>query len=422
MKKYLLLYLVFSGIFLLHYLIAGHAVYGDGNDYWAYVHTWYFDGNIDQNNEFRHEFSAQNNNRATEILSPGLIKTGYTSIGKTDNIHPPGTAVFYLPFYLLADLLIYLFNSLGASFPRNGYSDLYQIVVGLGVTGYVTLSAFLTDRLIFHFSPNRRLSFLCTLTIFLSSQLLYYGSYDILNSHFASYFLSVSFWFVYFTADFSRFKPWLTSALLIALAALVRIQDVLLFAPLLLRLRPQNAKHLLPCIGIFLLALSPQFYNWWYLYGTPLPHTYIANLDVVSHTDFLGSLFHPITGIVRTPILFIALLGLPFAGSITLPFLVFFLATYSLVTYQAGWSAAAYGARMYISTLPLFTLLLSKYFQKTRFRNALSLSVIFILLNMVSITSFVLFEKEVNSGHKRGLEESTVLKINDFITSLKVKL
>jgi hypothetical protein len=92
-------------------------------------------------------------------------------------------------------------------------------------------------------------------------------------------------------------------------------------------------------------------------------------------------------------------------------FLAFLIPTYLLVSLQGGWSAPAYGGRMYISNLPFITILLALLFSKIKPRIAVIIIMIFFIINSLSIGSFVLLEKEVNSGKRRGLEESTVIKL-----------
>ena len=74
---------------------------------------------------------------------------------------------------------------------------------------------------------------------------------------------------------------------------------------------------------------------------------------------------------------------------------------------------------MYISTLPLFTILIAYFLkwikEKWNYKYAVLTVAFFTILNLISIASFVLFEKEVNSGQKRGLEEQTQQRIEALI-------
>ena len=96
--------------------------------------------------------------------------------------------------------------------------------------------------------------------------------------------------------------------------------------------------------------------------------------------------------------------------------ILFFAAQVALIAIQGGWSSAAYGGRMYISTLPMFVVLLTVLINKLPRVLLWGL----VILNFVSIGSFVLFEKEVNSGRKRGLEEHTLEKIELFLRRVGV--
>ena len=446
MKKYISLFLFLSAIFLAHYAFAGHAVYGDGNNYWAYLHTWRFDGNYDFANEFRHVFFPDTNNAAVDTLAPEVLKTGITAVGRTDNNHTAGTALFFLPWYLLADVF--------APVP-NGYSDFYQVTVGLGVIFYLILAVLLTEKLCLRLTKNPSASRWAALAVILCTPLLYYGSYDVLNSHVISYLLSVSFWFVFFTADFSQAKWVIVSGLLVGLAALSRLQDIFLIVPLLspfaknrerkledeseeVSLRRDSAPDL-PCrqageatgrrypdrkvegasltrrslgvVGPVLIPLIPQFFIWYYLYGLPLPQTY---LGAGIFFNFIKPLFHPLTGFLsRTPLLFLSLLSLLFIRKKYLsPMLIFFIITWIIISLQGGWTAAAFGGRMFISTLPFFAVILSLIFTRLPPKITAWIVFVFFLINLVSIGSFIFREKEVNSGRKRGLEERTVQKLH----------
>ncbi len=104
---------------------------------------------------------------------------------------------------------------------------------------------------------------------------------------------------------------------------------------------------------------------------------------------------------------------------------MYFILLYLVITYRGGLDAAAYGGRFYISTLPLFTILFAFTLKiikdKWNYRIAIVVVFLFAMINIVSIMSFVLFEKEVNSGKKRGLEEQTQEKL-DLILKQRVNL
>ncbi len=401
MKKYLLLFLFLSFVFLFHYWFSGKAVYGDGIDYWAYLHTWVIDGNLDFTNEYKHIYTHEFNNSPIEYPLPQIVKTAVTRLGKTDNIHPIGTSLVLLPWYLLSHVF--------AQFTvPNGYSDIYQLVCGLGVIFYITLASFFSFKLCFHHTKNYQSSVLASFSIVFCTQLFFYAGWDNLNSHFASYFLSSLFWLLLFTLDYSKLKSVIISVAIVSLAALVRVQDGLLIIPLLLVIPKYSWK----VITLFLAAVlfSPQLFVWIYLYGQPLPKTYMSDH---LYWDFFGSIFHPINGLIRTPINLLAAAGIPYLKKSGIIFASFLIPTYLLISLQGGWKAAAYGGRMYISVLPIVAVLLAHLFSRWKYKFALSLVVVLAVINIVSMTIFVVYEKETSSPHKRGLEPSTLLRIQN---------
>ena len=414
MKRLILLYFFLAAIFLSHYAIAGQAVYGDGIDYWAYLHSVYFDHDIDFENEYRHLYSSEYNNHHPEVQAADIQKTFRTPIGKTDNPHLPGTALLLMPFYILADGIV----RLELPVLRNGYSDIYQIVCGLGAVLYVVLATSFVEKICFFYSNDRRLSILAALAILLASPLLYYGSYDIINSHFASYFLVSLFWYLLLLQP----QKLLLIGVVMGGATLVRIHEALLVLPLVTQKRKLSELSII--LVVFGITILPLWVIWEYLYRLPYPY-YYATMGHI-YRGIWGSLFHPTNGLFsRTPLLLLALLPLKNRQTRKLlaPMLVYLALSFILITYQGGWMDPAYGGRMYISNFPLFAILLTgllKFIrEKYSMRYVYNLVGFFFVLNALSIGSFVLFEKEVNSGQRRGLEEQTLQRLQQKIPFLQ---
>ena len=423
-KRLLIAIFVFASIiFLAHYSFSGHAVYGDGIDYWVYLPSIYFDHDIDFTNQYKHYFEPINNNLVNPRLGPVVMKTIITDIGKTDNVHPPGTAIVWSPAFITADLLAVIF-----SLPRQGYSDIYQITVGLWSIGVMAVGLWFNYKIVFRLIKDKKVSTISTIAIFLTTPLLYYGSYDVLNSHFASFTLASIFWYVLIFFP-NKIKTQIMLGLIIGLATLVRFQEVMLFIPLFLYLylKKYPLKGIINSILTFLIVISPLFFIWQYLYGIPIPKQYIVIQSYVEKGNLLGSIFHPIYGMVRTPVFFLSLFGLKkfIKGykNISLVMIVYFLIQFILVTYLRYWNGPAYGARAYISTLPLFTVLIGytvyKIKNKFKIKAAIYIIAALAIINVISIFSFVLFEKDVNSGQRRGLEEKTQIKVNKIIEKTK---
>jgi hypothetical protein len=419
-KKLLVIICFLAGIiFLGHYTFSGHAIYGDGIDYWVYLPSVYFDHDIDFENQYKHYFEPISNNLKNSDLSPVVMKTGITEIGKVDNVHPPGNAIIWAPAFITADCVAAIF-----SLPRQGYSDIYQIIVGLWSIGIVAVGLWFNYQVIFRLIKDKNISLLSTLAVFFLTPLLYYGAYDVLNSHFASYSLTSIFWYILLFLP-NKPKTQITLGAIIGLATLVRFQEGLLLIPVLIffHFKKYRLSSLFNVFLTWLTVISPLFFIWEYLYGIPLPTQYIYVQTFARPGNILGSIFHPVYGMIRTPILIISVFWLKkfmkkyknTAMLMTTYFLLQFILT-ALLRY---WNGPAYGARAYISTLPFFAVLIAYFLKavsvKFGYKSAIVVVSAFALINAISIFSFVFFEKEVNSGVKRGLEEKTQIKVNNAV-------
>lgn len=409
MKWYIFIFLFAGGGFLAHYLLAGEAVYGDGIDYWSHLHSWRFGKIFDYDSEYKHVYSPENNNLIYSLSAPVPLKTRITSLEKTDNPHPPGTAVLLLPWYVWADELAGIFH-----LPRNGYSDIYQIFCGIGVVTYVVLGLFICERIINRVvgkSPWVRWGII---GIFMATPLLYYGVYDVINSHGVSFFVAALFWYKYLTWKLDKKSDYLYLGMILGLAFIIRLQEVLLWLPVLYKLvknRPRQAGVKLVLLFIsFAVVIFPLVWQWKTLYGGYWPETYIIGR---TFKDWWGVFIHPTNGLFSvSPILVVSISGI-LMGVRKYPIVflmgIIFLMQIVAVSYQGGWSDAAYGARMFISSL------VAAAFGLTIFLNYISrrfdvrwvkLCLLFlIIMNMLNIGQFTLFKKQVNSGMKQGLEE-----------------
>jgi hypothetical protein len=418
-KKYFFLFVFGCLVFLAHYKFSGQAVWGDGINYWAYLPSVYYDHDLDFEDEYRHIYTPENNNSANPKLAPQIQKTSITSVGKTNNPHPPGTAIVWFPAFIAADILSSVFK-----LPQNGFADMYQVFCGIWSVGITIIGLLLCEKVVHQITKNRQASFVSTVLIFLASPLLFYGSYDVLNSHFASFFLANLFWYLLLVKQ-NNWKVSVILGVVVGLATLVRLQNSLLLIVAVVyvfwRKKMLIKYHSLILGTTFLLTISPLFFIWLNIYGIPIPAEY---KNWWLQTNLLGSLFHKTNGLFsRTPILLISLLGLKsFADRsrrIAMLMFFFFFTQLIVITLHGGWSAAAYGGRMYTSSLPFFAISLSylliRIQKKWDNKILFYFSAFFVILNIISAMSFVLFEKEVNSGKKRGLEEHTQKRVENII-------
>lgn len=407
---YGLLFLFCVGIFLGHYYYSKQAVYGDGIGYYAHLRSWVIDRDWNYTNEYKHLYTAENNNAVDPLSSDQVQIVATTSKGEAENHYSPGVAVLLLPFYLIAHLISIIAVELGFPLSLNGYADTYQIAVGIGAICYVVFALWLLERILYQEIGDKEISRLSVLTIFFATQLLYYGSFDIINSHFASFFLIVLFYYLYKQQTYGE-KLFLLG-LVGGLLTVNRVQDgiigVLFVVELFNKQLLFSQKKFFKDVGIFivgfLLALWPLLYHWHHTFNSIFDHTYVRNLenDIHNSISIFGSLFHPVTGLfTKAPILLVGFLFLcwlvvnkrQIPGKIMM---WFFILQVIIITIQSGWHAAAYGGRMYISSLVFFAILLAHaflLFKQKSLHMVYTLSCLFIMGNLLSIAYFILFQK-----------------------------
>lgn len=400
---YLLLFVFGAAIFLVHYAVAGQAVYGDGIGYFAHLHSWFIDHDFNYTNEYKHIYNAQNNNASRPLVSQSIQIVSTTPSGRAENYFSPGPAILLSPFYVLANLL----------HTGSGYGDWYQILTGVGAVAYTIAGLFILNKLV-----NNNWVVVC---IFLATELIYYGSFDVINSHFASFFLTTVFFYVLFTKTLSV-KTNLLLGIVAGLLFSTRLQDGVVV--LVWLLWPQNHKFKFIWIFAtgFLMACLPMFYQWLQIFPDLWHFRYLVNFqsDMRHHQAInpIGSLFNSSTGLFpKAPILLLALITclLRWQVFLTPRFKMvglFWLMQMVIIAVQGGWTASAYGGRMYISSLIFFAFALNHFFKNIK--GAKYLGLFFIGLSLISISHFMLFEKHTQNGGQ-GTEQKTIQRLQGII-------
>lgn len=88
-----------------------------------------------------------------------------------------------------------------------------------------------------------------------------------------------------------------------------------------------------------------------------------------------------------------------------------------IITAQGGWSAAAYGGRMYISSLIFFGLVLGKLLLRLMKKDKIWVYLFvsfFIVLNFASMAIFILRDKGAEGG-THGTEQRTIKRLNSLL-------
>lgn len=399
MKKLIIptfIFIVLSFIFLLHFYVVGQAVYGDGIYYWSYTRSLIKNHNLDLRNEKNHNFSPKHNNI--------LEKENYS--GKpVESWFPVGVSLSWLPVFAVIDSAANVIHHYNPAFPNNGYSNIYQISIGLlnivFITAGVTILFYFLKSF---FSPF--LSWLTVLTWLFASNLLYYGSVDVINSHPFNFLLSVLFVFIWFKTHKKRsIIQWGILGIILGLLSITRTQD-LLFAFFLIGDLINNRKFYRKIVAPFILSLIIAFIIyisqtliWKGMYGGLIISPYSRAGFTLGFPHLWEVLWSDKNGLLRwTPIFLFGFIGLWMIKNKTVWYycLFFCLVQILLISSWNGWVVGgSYGMRLLLSSSFAFCLGLGSFFEKIQQlvndKWLIVFAVLIILLNISNIVYFLSF-------------------------------
>ena len=310
--------------FLFHYWLAGQAVYGDGIYYWLLTRSVGIDHDLKLNDELAHHYSWIGNNT---IEKPNIIGNETKQSLQAEYHLPIGPSLFWLPWFFAGDLLAKLFSSFNHKILTNGYSDIYQITVGLGAVVYATIGIIAIFKLLSRFY-SAKISWTAIIVVLLASNLFYYTSLDILNSHAISFMLSsIQLLLLYNFFKKPKYFSAFIIGLIFGLQIITRTQDALFIIGIFLififswknlklninkTLKLSLVQTLLFIIGA-LITLSPQLAVWFMIYGGLFNIPYAQNNNNFNffHPQILGVLVNSQTGIlIFSPVLVICIIGM----------------------------------------------------------------------------------------------------------------
>lgn len=361
---------------------------GDGVFYYSWLRSAIFDHDFDFYNELKYFSDYDVGSRA--ILHDQLK----TYIGKVPSPYAYGTALLWLPLFVIASLLSFIFN-----LPLNGYSWFYVFFVNLsswlfGVAAYLIVYSNLKKFF------STRISFWTSLGIYLATPWFYYQFFEPSMSHLASLFMVCCF--LHFVIKFYKQEEvtlWLLS-LVVFLMIATRWQN-LLFLIILLPIFWQerynwqlSLKRLLVVIGSVAFFWLTQSLIWKHLYGyyflQPQGRGFIR-------LDFHG--WYVLFSSDRGLLLWTPLLILAFCGFYYLYRKSRFLFLVSLLAFFVQWlingsvhdlgGGDAYGARRFIETLPFLALALAAFLQNIKFKQlVVGLTITLVIWNMILIQNY----------------------------------
>ena len=362
---------------------SGRIVLGDATHHYVQLRSAVFDRDL----HFRNEYVALYDLRGGE---PG-VEWVYeeTPTGHVRNLMPVGPAILWAPAFLLVALGVWVSHWFGAAYPLDGYGRLFQAAAGFSGIFAATAGSWLAYRAAAALF-DRRVAIWATLAVWLSSSAIYYSLISPTYSHAASMLATGGFWLVWIrTSGDVRVRRYFFLGLLAGIAALMRWQDaVLLVIPgleLVWRRREETVRSAAAKLAAAgagaLVGFAPQAFVWWVLYGAPFTIPQGAGFMRWEYPALLAVLFSDNHGLVSwTPIAALSLIGLIFLlrrdPRVGAAALLFFIASWYVNASAADWWAGeAFGARRFVSCVPVFVLGLAALLDRGKRPSAVGASV-----------------------------------------------
>ena len=294
----------------------------DEVQYYAYLRSIYFDGDLDFRDEYEHfarigeqqrppDPAIRNALLREDALNPNPIT------GKLRNVAPVGSALMWSPGFALADMGVRLARALGSGVAADGYSRPYIWSVCLMSALYALGGLLLSYRLARRFTGSFAAA-LATIAIWLATPLVMYTFILMPWSHATGFFLFALFltiwagtgqdgspWGLVGAPERRSPRAWALLGLVGGLMTITREQlGLLLLLPAaealigyvnLLRERRGDAlRRLLRghalFVALFALALVPQLAAYQILNGRPLPSATVGGKLVWCSPHFVDTL------------------------------------------------------------------------------------------------------------------------------------
>lgn len=363
----------------------------DEIEYFSYLPSILFDRDLNFRNQYEYFCNLD-----AGCVSPTFRKTfldQYTATGMQINFGPMGTAVLWLPFYLVGHLVALGLQNVNPAFAANGYSTPYIYAVCVGSLVYGWTGMYLAYRIAHHYFQEW-IALGAALVILFATNAVYYMYVAPAFSHAASLFASALFVYVWWRTRGSRAQGnwghWFWLGASGGLMTMVREQEAVFFVmPLaeglytgyrVLRLhekldvlRTWIVGAVVMVIGAF-LAFIPQLVAYRILNGNFLPARNVTDKftwDGVHIPDVLFSDFHGL--FTWTPVVVLAVIGLVLLWQYDrLVAAAFLLAlgfeTYLLGSFSTWFGGAGFGGRRFINCTVLFVVGLAAFADSIRTR------------------------------------------------------
>lgn len=354
----------------------------DEIEYFSHLRSLAFDSDLEFGNEYEHFYRRD---------PTGLAGFKSTFLDRREpathahiNFAPMGSAILWSPFYLVAHVVVLVARALGSEVLADGFSRPYVAAACYASAFYAFLGLLLTfDTLTRRAGFPPRAAFLSVLGVWFASPLLYYMTVAPAFAHGSSFF-AVSLVVALSLRAYERGRPsrgdWAVCGAAAGLCALVREQDGLVIAlPLgLLALRAWKDRSFVAALGTAIavgcaafVVFVPQLVAYKAINGTFGPSSLVARKMSYGSPHFFEVLFDPAHGFFFwAPLAILAVWGLvTLAWKRRLAWVAVLIAALLLQVWINGavesWTqAGAFGARRFVSTLPVLAFGLAMVFSE----------------------------------------------------------
>lgn len=403
MKKYFFLFVVSIVTFFFHAVVTKHAIYGDGNGYYAYANALYFERSLN----FEPIYSHLSNFQGTKYnFSRISWPTDKGPFGIQRNIFMIGTGIAWIPSLLAIDIVGKIFV-----LELSRFDLIYEL--GPGVSGiiFMLFGFFFLEKYLKNFFSERAAS-LAVLIFYLTSNSVYYTMLEPALSHQPAFFI-----ISYLLYKTHNLKPKSINPILIGFLAgflfITRMADIILVIPILFQVKKDGwsfKKMLLSAAG-FTVALIPLFWSQYLMYGNPIHNPYVTGENGGS---FIFALRHMSEFFISAkrglflwhPIYLIAMMGLfssifdnktrKIGILLVIPTLIIFLIS-------SAWSAntsAGFGQRYVLAGIPYFAFGIAALIERVKSKHILAFSSILIIWNALTIFQFYFDPKNLLDNEK----------------------
>lgn len=344
----------------------------DEIEYFAYLPSLAFDGDLEFGNQYRHFYEQDPQGLA--LFAGTFLELREPRTGAHINFAPGGSALLWSPFYLLAHVGVLAARALGAGIAADGISQPYVSAACYASALYGLLGLLLVHDALRRFGGvSDAVATASVLALWLATPALYYMTLAPGFSHATSLFtIGLLVWLALRLAGRPRAgaAEWLAAGASVGLAALVREQDglfgvvpagvLLLHAARGRPLRETLVRGLALAAGAF-LAFAPQLLAYRAINGGFGPSKLVARKMSWSSPHLLEVLVDPAHGLfVWTPLLLLATLGLVVALARRRDPLLALLALGLLSqvwingAVESWTQAGAFGSRRFVAATPVF--------------------------------------------------------------------